>query len=201
MHLDTQLIDDLIRQAKAGSEVALDQLITSSLPRIEYWSNAQARYFHRLRLSCRDLTQEVVYIAQRYFHQFRGENTASWLAWLKRIHFRMIQAMVKDKKSISTLPIDDASTIDNSGIDPNIWVSRETTPGSMAALREQSDRVKSVMKLMDKQLEQALIHWLDGVSLEQHATLLNTKVHNIRYLRLKALQEFHALWKTSKLKD
>jgi hypothetical protein len=57
------------------------------------------------------------------------------------------------------------------------------------------------MKLMDKQLEQALIHWLDGVSLEQHATLLNTKVHNIRYLRLKALQEFHALWKTLKLKD
>jgi len=35
MHLDTQLIDDLIRQAKAGSDIALDQLITSSLPRIE----------------------------------------------------------------------------------------------------------------------------------------------------------------------
>jgi RNA polymerase sigma factor (sigma-70 family) len=201
MHLDTQLIDDLIRQAKAGSVVALDQLITSSLPRIEYWSNAQARYFHRLRLSCRDLTQEVVYIAQRYFHQFHGETTASWLAWLKRIHFRMIQAMVKDKKSTSSIHIDEAQTTDNSGIDSNSLVSRETTPGSMAALREQSDRVKSVMKQMDKQLEQALIHWLDGVSLEQHATLLDTKIHNIRYLRFKALKEFHALWKTSKLKD
>ena len=199
MQLDTTLIDGLIGQAKSGSVDALDQLITLSLPIIEIWSNAQARHFHRLRLSCRDLTQEVVFIAQRYFDQFRGENTESWLAWLKRIHFRMIQAMLKERNKKHFTSLDENQANGRSDGDEKKWVSRETTPGSLAVLKEQSERVKTVMNKMDKEHSQALMLWMDGVSLNEHANLLNTKSHNIRYLRFKALQEFNALWKTLKL--
>ena len=95
MQLDSLIIDELIREAKTGSVMAVDQLFTLSMPKLENWSNAQARLFHKLRLSCRDLTQEVVLIAKLHFNQFRGDTTMSWLAWLKRIHFRMMQAMLK----------------------------------------------------------------------------------------------------------
>lgn len=201
MKLDTILIDDLIRQAKAGSVAALDQLITLSLPIIELWSSAQAKHFHRLRLSCRDLTQEVVFIAQRYFHQFRGDSTASWVSWLKRIHFRMIQAMLKERHGKTFISYDEKQSNGTMSADEKTWVSKETTPGSMAALREQSERVKSVMNKMDKDLSQALTLWMDGVSLDEHANRLNTKTHNIRYLRFKALQEFNVLWKTLKITE
>lgn len=201
MKLDTILIDDLIRQAKAGSVAALDQLITLSLPIIELWSSAQAKHFHRLRLSCRDLTQEVVFIAQRYFHQFRGDSTASWVSWLKRIHFRMIQAMLKERHGKTFISYDEKQSNGTMSADEKTWVSKETTPGSMAALREQSERVKSVMNKMGKDLSQALTLWMDGVSLDEHANRLNTKTHNIRYLRFKALQEFNVLWKTLKITE
>ncbi|MCY2936086.1 MAG: hypothetical protein NT172_18215 [Planctomycetota bacterium] len=201
MQLDSLIIDELIREAKTGSVMAVDQLFTLSMPKLENWSNAQARLFHKLRLSCRDLTQEVVLIAKLHFNQFRGDTTMSWLAWLKRIHFRMIQAMLKEQKRSAIISYDVLLDYGVDVVDKSPWISKETTPGSLASLKEQTERVKCVMNQMDQALQQALTLWFDGVTLEQHAEMLSTKVHNIRYLRFKALKEFNTRWKTLILKD
>ncbi|RLT07788.1 MAG: hypothetical protein DWI24_11810 [Planctomycetota bacterium] len=201
MQLDSLIIDELIREAKTGSVMAVDQLFTLSMPKLENWSNAQARLFHKLRLSCRDLTQEVVLIAKLHFNQFRGDTTMSWLAWLKRIHFRMMQAMLKEQKRSAIISYDVLLDYGVDVVDKSPWISKETTPGSLASLKEQTERVKCVMNQMDQALQQALTLWFDGVTLEQHAEMLSTKVHNIRYLRFKALKEFNTRWKTLILKD
>ena len=201
MQLDSLIIDELIREAKTGSVMAVDQLFTLSMPMLENWSNAQARLFHKLRLSCRDLTQEVVLLAKLHFNQFRGDTTMSWLAWLKRIHFRMIQAMLKEQKRSACISYDVLLAYGVDIVDKSPWISKETTPGSLASLKEQTERVKCVMNQMDQALQQALTLWFDGVTLEQHAEMLSTKVHNIRYLRFKALKEFNTRWKTLILKD
>ncbi len=201
MQLDSLIIDELIREAKTGSVMAVDQLFTLSMPMLENWSNAQARLFHKLRLSCRDLTQEVVLLAKLHFNQFRGDTTMSWLAWLKRIHFRMIQAMLKEQKRSAIISYDVLLDYGVDVVDKSPWISKETTPGSLASLKEQTERVKCVMNQMDQALQQALTLWFDGVTLEQHAEMLSTKVHNIRYLRFKALKEFNTRWKTLILKD
>ncbi|RLS25599.1 MAG: hypothetical protein DWH73_01740 [Planctomycetota bacterium] len=201
MQLDSLIIDKLIREAKTGSVMAVDQLFTLSMPMLENWSNAQARLFHKLRLSCRDLTQEVVLLAKLHFNQFRGDTTMSWLAWLKRIHFRMIQAMLKEQKRSACISYDVLLAYGVDIVDKSPWISKETTPGSLASLKEQTERVKCVMNQMDQALQQALTLWFDGVTLEQHAEMLSTKVHNIRYLRFKALKEFNTRWKTLILKD
>ncbi|MEI7920788.1 MAG: hypothetical protein WCJ40_02670 [Planctomycetota bacterium] len=201
MQLDSLIIDKLIREAKTGSVMAVDQLFTLSMPMLENWSNAQARLFHKLRLSCRDLTQEVVLLAKLHFNQFRGDTTMSWLAWLKRIHFRMMQAMLKEQKRSACISYDVLLANGVDVVDKSPWISKETTPGSLASLKEQTERVKCVMNQMDQALQQALTLWFDGVTLEQHAEMLSTKVHNIRYLRFKALKEFNTRWKTLILKD
>ena len=201
MQLDSLIIDKLIREAKTGSVMAVDQLFTLSMPMLENWSNAQARLFHKLRLSCRDLTQEVVLLAKLHFNQFRGDTTMSWLAWLKRIHFRMIQAMLKEQKRSACISYDVLLAYGVDIVDKSPWISKETTPGSLASLKEQTERVKCVMNQMDQALQQALTLWFDGVTLEQHAEMLSTKVHTIRYLRFKALKEFNTRWKTLILKD
>ena len=201
MQLDSLIIDKLIREAKTGSVMAVDQLFTLSMPMLENWSNAQARLFHKLRLSCRDLTQEVVLLAKLHFNQFRGDTTMSWLAWLKRIHFRMMQAMLKEQKRSACISYDVLLAYGVDIVDKSPWISKETTPGSLASLKEQTERVKCVMNQMDQALQQALTLWFDGVTLEQHAEMLSTKVHNIRYLRFKALKEFNTRWKTLILKD
>ena len=201
MQLDSLIIDKLIREAKTGSVMAVDQLFTLSMPMLENWSNAQARLFHKLRLSCRDLTQEVVLLAKLHFNQFRGDTTMSWLPWLKRIHFRMIQAMLKEQKRSACISYDVLLAYGVDIVDKSPWISKETTPGRLASLKEQTERVKCVMNQMDQALQQALTLWFDGVTLEQHAEMLSTKVHNIRYLRFKALKEFNTRWKTLILKD
>jgi hypothetical protein len=42
---------------------------------------------------------------------------------------------------------------------------------------------------------------MDGTTLEAHAQLFDLKIHQVRYIRLKALQEFHSLWKSQRIND
>lgn len=192
MELDVTLVNRLISEAKFGSQAARARLITESLPLLEGWSRSHAKTLHRLRFSCRDLTQDVVLLVEKHFTSFKGETAVSWFAWLKQIHHRMVQSVVNDVKHTHTLSINDPSTI--AAHERSVFVSQHSTPGSVAALKEQSDKVKNVIGQIEPQLQDALSKWMDGMTLEEHATLLNLKVHQIRYLRFKALQEFNRLW-------
>ena len=192
MELDITLVNSLIAEAKSGSQAARSRLITESLPLLEGWSRGHSKTLHRLRLSCRDLTQVVVLIVEKHFTMFQGDTAASWFAWLKQIHFRMVQSVVNDVRNAQTYSINDTSVVEAN--QSTVFVSQHSTPGSLAALKEQSDKVKKVIGQIEPQLQDALSKWMDGVTLEDHATQLNLKVHQIRYLRFKALQEFNRLW-------
>lgn len=192
MELDVTLVNNLIAEAKSGSQVARSRLITMSLPQLEGWTRIHSKLLHRLRLSCRDLTQDVILVVENHFTSFRGDSAASWFAWLKQIHYRMVQSVLDDVKKVQTFSINDPSASATSE-DP-VFVSRHSTPGSLAALKEQSDKVRMVIGLIEPELQDALSKWMDGLTLEEHASLLSVKVHQIRYLRFKALQEFNRLW-------
>lgn len=198
MQLDETVVQNLICEAKSGSIEARQQLITLSMPLIEGWSRGYIKALHRLRLSCRDLTQDVALAVDKYFSSFRGDSAVSWFAWVKRIHFRMLSAILKENAQGGTVNIGDPSLISGLG-GGNLFVSKGNTPGSLAALKEESDNVRQILERMDAQLRDALQKWLDGVSLEEHAELLDLKIHQIRYLRFKALQEFNRLWTTRRM--
>lgn len=192
MELDVTLVNRLISEAKSGSQAARARLITESLPLLEGWSRSHAKTLHRFRFSCRDLTQDVVLLVEKHFTSFKGETAVSWFAWLRQIHYRMVQSVVSDVKNAQTLSINDPSTI--VARESSVFVSQHSTPGSLAALKEQSDKVKKVISQIEPELQDALSKWMDGLTLEEHAALLDLKVHQIRYLRFKALQEFNRLW-------
>ena len=194
MTVDTARIEQLIREARQGIILSRDELFSQSMPMLDLWSQSYERLLLRLRLSCRDLTQDVILVVQKNLHHFKGESASSWFAWLKRIHQRMLSNLIRQKASQITLEISQISKDEDQSAE-ELFVSKTNTPGSLVILKEQSERVKQVMNMMDSDRRQALNACMDGLTLEEHALLLGAKVHTVRYLRFKALQEFHGHWK------
>lgn len=195
MSVNTAEIELLIQNARTGIDDSRARLFQHSQPMLELWSRSYDKLLHRMRLSCRDLCQDVMVIVQKNFHLFKGTTASSWFAWLKRIHHRILTNLIRQKANRITLEASLLTNDEDAAVSDQ-FVSKSATPGSLAILKEQSDRVKEVLNAMNPDQRQALNAWMDGLTLEEHAILLGVRIHTVRYLRFKALEEFNALWKT-----
>jgi RNA polymerase sigma factor (sigma-70 family) len=198
--IDSEEIDQLIKNAKAGNNVSRDKLFAKTLPRVQAWNQSWQRLLKRKRLSSRDLSQEVMLLAQRYFHHFHGNSASAWFAWIKKIHFRQAIRLLRNQPETGKWEINRTDT-DWLFDDTEVFISKDASPGTAAMLNEQSDRVHQVLSLLEPEHQAALGLWMDGTTLEAHAQLFDLKIHQVRYIRLKALQEFHSLWKSQRIND
>lgn len=194
MQLDTVMLEILIRESKRGNVEARERLIRSSMPLIERWSRSNMIALHKLRLSCRDLSQDVYLLVQKHFARFRGNTAGEWIVWLKQIHTNLFLSLVRGSKGSEGISFDQLCQAEGGGVE-DVFESNENTPGSVAMLREQADRVGVIISMMHPDYQHALIQMLNEKTLQEHADMLNTKIHHVRYLRFKAVQEFIALWK------
>lgn len=194
MRVDADRIELLIQRARQGESNSRDELFEASMPMLLFWSQSYDKLLLRLRLSMRDLCQDVLLIVQKNFELFKGITASSWFAWLKKIHHRLLANLIR--KKANHVQLNQSELVhDPESANTDLFVSRDSTPGTMAMVKEQSERVRTILGLMDKSHRHALNTWMDGMSLEEHAMLLNTKIHTVRYLRFKALREFNTLWK------
>ena len=198
--IDSEEIDRLIRDAKAGNTVSRDKLFAITLPRVQSWNHNWHRLLKRKRLSSRDLSQEVMLLAQRYFHQFHGNSGLEWFSWVRKIHFRQAIRLLRNQTDAAKSELS-RTDIEWLSEDAEVFISKYASPGTEAMLNEQSDRVHQVLSLMEPEHQAALVLWMDGSTLESHAQLFNLKIHQVRYIRLKALQEFNSLWKSQRINN
>lgn len=195
---DAVQVARMIAEARCGSSSSLDKLFAMTFPLVQAWSRDWHRLLQKRSLSSRDLSQEVMLVAQKCFSKFQGDSATVWFAWVKRIHFRMAVALLRTQSGAARIQLAMTDTLQPDD-NREIFVSKDATPGTAAIIREQSDRVQLVLSRLLPEYQLALKLWLDGETLEAHAQIVNCKIHQVRYARMKALQEFNALWNTLRI--
>ena len=88
-------IDGLFAAACAGSTTGLGRLLSLYTNYLKLLVAAQLDQRLRARVSPSDVVQEAFFEAHRDFHQFRGESTAEFVAWLRRIVVNNILRVVE----------------------------------------------------------------------------------------------------------
>lgn len=190
---DADQVARMIAEARCGSSSSRDKLFALTFPLVQAWSRDWHRLLQKRHLSIRDLSQDVMLVVQRSFNTFHGDSATAWFAWVKRIHFRLAVALLRTQSGSARLEMAITDTLQRDD-NRDFFVSKDATPGTAAMIREQSDRVQLVLSRLDPEYQLALKLWLDGETLEAHAQIVNCKIHQVRYARMKALQEFNILW-------
>ena len=78
-------IDRLFTSAREGSNSCLGRLLTLYSNYLKLLVAAQLDNRLKARVSASDIVQEAFFEAHRDFNQFRGESTAEFVAWLRKI--------------------------------------------------------------------------------------------------------------------
>jgi len=78
-------VDRLFASARAGSNSGLGRLLTLYTNYLKLLVAAQLDARLKARISPSDIVQEAYFEAHRDFGQFRGESTAEFVAWLRKI--------------------------------------------------------------------------------------------------------------------
>ena len=78
-------IDSLFTAAREGSRASLGRLLTLYTNYLKLLVSTQLDNRLRTRVSLSDIVQETFFEAHRDFEQFRGQSTAEFVAWLRKI--------------------------------------------------------------------------------------------------------------------
>ena len=87
--------DELLGQAQAGSGESLGRLLQLYANYLKLLVLAQLENNLRARVSPSDVVQETFFEAHRDFLQFRGQTTAEFAAWLRRILVNNLSRVVE----------------------------------------------------------------------------------------------------------
>jgi RNA polymerase sigma-70 factor (ECF subfamily) len=88
-------IDKLFASARQGSSYSLGQLLTLYSNYLKLLVMTQLDNRLQVRVSASDIVQESFFEAHRDFAQFRGQTTAEFVAWLRRIVVNNILRVVE----------------------------------------------------------------------------------------------------------
>jgi RNA polymerase sigma-70 factor (ECF subfamily) len=87
--------DRLFAAARQGSGSCLGKLLTLYTNYLKLLVTAQLDNRLRVRVSPSDIVQDAFFEAHRDFHQFRGQSTAEFVAWLRKIVVNNILRVVE----------------------------------------------------------------------------------------------------------
>jgi RNA polymerase sigma-70 factor (ECF subfamily) len=88
-------IQQLFTSARDGSVSCLGRLLAMYTNYLRLLVTAQLDNRLRVRVSPSDIVQEAFFEAHRDFHQFRGQSTAEFVAWLRKILINNILRVVE----------------------------------------------------------------------------------------------------------
>jgi RNA polymerase sigma-70 factor (subfamily 1) len=155
--LDERRIEELIAEARAGSTLALGQLVTACRRFLLNAANRRVGNLLKAKIGASDLVQEISLEAHRDFAKFRGERFDELLAWLRAILLHNIanaarRFQVAEKRKLAReLPLDVhvATHGEIRGIAPS--------PRSLLARVEQQERVERAIGLLPADQRQVIL--------------------------------------------
>ncbi len=171
MQPSVTLVNHLLSQARGGSSVAIEELLTAYG---DYLRNlASQRLGSKLggRVSPSDLVQETMLAAWRDFSSFRGEDAPQFSVWLRTILLRKISAAVASHLKSSKRDAQREQCISTAGGSSVVEVTkglpgREDTPSRIVSIGEETQLIRRLLEKLPEEYA-LVIRWrnIEGFNL------------------------------------
>ena len=93
---------ELVQRAKAGEALALDQLVTRVLPRIQRWAHGRLPRGARNMLDTGDIVQEVLVNSLRHLENFEPRGPGAFLSYLRR---GLVNRLEDERRKLACRPV------------------------------------------------------------------------------------------------
>jgi RNA polymerase sigma-70 factor (ECF subfamily) len=198
-------IDGLFAAARAGSTTGLGRLLSLYTNYLKLLVAAQLDQRLRARVSPSDVVQEAFFEAHRDFHQFRGESTAEFVAWLRRIVVNNIlrvveQHVLTEKRDVRReVSLDEVGRrLEQSTVRlENLLAAQVDSPSGYAIQREREIQLADALAALPADYRDIIVlRHIKGMSFEEIAQSMERSAGALRMLWLRALKKLRVSLET-----
>lgn len=158
----------LLRSARAGDEAARGRLLERFRGYLRVLALRQMDVRVQRRVDASDLVQQTFLSAHRNFAQFSGSTENSLVAWLRKIHARNVQDLVREHVGAEKRSV---KREEYEGEIPHEAVLQQTStlrPSQRVLLNEDAARLADLLEqLPEAQREVIRLRYLEGLALKE----------------------------------
>jgi len=195
-------IDRLFASARAGSNSGLGRLLTLYTNYLKLLVAAQLDARLKARVSPSDIVQEAFFEAHRDFSQFRGDSTAEFAAWLRKIVVNNILRVVEQhvraekrdvRREVSLEEV--GRKLEQSTVRLDALVAAQIdTPSGCAVKREREIRLADALAALEPDYRDVIVlRHIEALPFDQVAARLHRSSGAVRMLWLRALKRLREL--------
>ena len=198
-------IDGLFAAARAGSAPGLGRLLSLYTNYLKLLVTAQLDQRLRARVSPSDVVQEAFFEAHRDFHQFRGESTAEFVAWLRRIVVNNIlrvveQHVLTEKRDVRReISLDEVGRrLEQSTVRlESLLAAQIDSPSGYAIRREREVQLADALAALPPDYRDIIVmRHIKGLSFDEIARNMDRSSGALRMLWLRALKKLRVTLET-----
>ncbi|MEX2318186.1 MAG: sigma-70 family RNA polymerase sigma factor [Pirellulales bacterium] len=190
-------VDRLFTSAQAGSSSSLGRLLTLYSNYLKVLVAAQLDSRLQVRVSPSDVVQETFFEAHRDFHQFRGQSTGEFVAWLRKIVVHNILRIVEQhvtaekrdvRREVSLEEI--GRRLEQSTVRLETLLAEEAESPSGCAVRNEHEILlaDALAKLPADYRDVIVLRHLEGLPFDEVARRMERTAGAVRMLWLRALK-------------
>lgn len=151
-----------LRQAREGNETALDALFEAHRPGLRDLADRSLPARLKARVDASDIVQQTCLSVFRQLQRFQGTDRAQFAAWVRQIHERNIQNVIRDQLRTAKRGGGDEVHVD--GCD--LPAERHESPSRVAMEREESKLLEQALeRLPDDERAVLRLRYLEGFTL------------------------------------
>ncbi len=189
-------IDNLFTAAREGSRASLGQLLTLYTNYLKLLVSTQLDNRLRKRVSMSDIVQETFFEAHRDFDQFRGQSTAEFVAWLRKIVVNNILRVVEQhlltekrdvRREVSLAEM--GRRLEQSTVRlESLLTEQATSPSGCAVQREQEVLLADALAELPADYRDVIVlRHIEGLPFEEVGERMKRSSGAVRMLWLRAL--------------
>jgi RNA polymerase sigma-70 factor (ECF subfamily) len=190
-------IQKLFTSARGGSTSCLGRLLALYTNYLRLLVTAQLDNRLQVRVSPSDIVQEAFFEAHRDFHQFRGQSTAEFVAWLRRILINNIlrvveQHVLAEKRDVRReVSLEEMGRrLERSTVRLESFLAEATrSPSGCAVQRENEVLVADALAELPADYRDVIVlRHVEGLPFEEVAKRMGRSAGAVRMLWLRALK-------------
>ena len=179
------VIVDLIRRARAGDREALGKLLDAHRG---YLRDAAERLLNpriAARIDASDVVQQTCLSIHKRIAEFEGDDAAQFVAWLRQVHERNIQNVVRDQLHTQKR----AAGRDEPLADRDVQGLRQSSPSRRAMRGEDAVRLSRALAHLLADEQQALrLRYLEGRTLTEVCETMDLTKDALVWLMKRAMK-------------
>jgi len=187
--------EQLLQDARGGSKTALGELFERLRPYLSSLARKKLPDQLRGKFGVSDLVQNTFECAEKHFAGFRGNCSAEWNGWLRRILLRKLRREVihftQPPRDIKREIPQAKAGKENGG---QHLPTNDPTPGTDAAKRELCEKVRRALTLLPENYRQVIVwHQYEGKTFDEIGNRLNRSGEAARKLWARAVERLNEI--------